>query len=586
MTRGLLVLALTLGFVSSSAILASSAVAAVAAERCVGKRAGCFANLQSALHAAQDGDTIRLAAGTFAGGATVTKSVTLVGAGRDATVLKGGGPVLTVGTMFGETPPTVSIRELTITGGRTTSSPQSVEFTGRDGVIAAGGGIQIPPGHDFTPGATVTIARAAITGNRVAPTATTGPTPEQEEFWPVCPGGPCPYGGAYGGGIDNWGTLTITESVVSGNRIGTASGLSTVASDAEAAGIRSLIGPLTIVRSRIENNHATATAPNGRFADAGGVFAFDAPFTMRDSTITGNSAQLAAGLPGDIEMLGVAGGVHLASNVPSGVIARSLIADNSVGMTNTAGDATTFSGGLHVDTPVDFEISDSVIARNRVSAAKLGSSPGFAHGDGGGGQLFGRMEGTRIFGNAVTASAVAGDAEAMAGGTWVLFGDVSGSAVVGNRLHAASSTAEARALGGGAVVDADPEHPDPGGLSLTGSSVSANLGTAAGRTTVGQGGGIYDGARPFGPFGGPLALVDSRVTHNVLLGRPDATLQGGGVFLSGATLTRSGSVIAGNVPDQCFGCDATLEAARASRSAALDSRDASAHSQRWLERLR
>jgi hypothetical protein len=50
-----------------------------------------------------------------------------------------------------------------------------------------------------------------------------------------------------------------------------------------------------------------------------------------------------------------------------------------------------------------------------------------------------------------------------------------------------------------------------------------------------------------------LALVDSAVTHNTLTASPGITVQGGGLFtLFPVTLTSS--VIAQNVPDQCYGC--------------------------------
>src|SRR3954449_12697496 len=145
--RGELTLTRRLPVLALATVLASLTgtpmTSAFGAERCVGPQAGCATTLQAAVDAAQDGDTVRLAAGTFAGGATVTKSVALVGAAENATVLRGGGPVLTIGTMFDPTPPTVSIRDVTITGGRTTSSPQSVEFVGQEGVLALGGGIEI-----------------------------------------------------------------------------------------------------------------------------------------------------------------------------------------------------------------------------------------------------------------------------------------------------------------------------------------------------------------------------------------------------------------------------------------------------------
>ncbi len=61
---------------------ATTAPARSAATLCVGGKAGCFPTIQAALDAAQDGDTIAIGPGTFAGGITVLKSVQLVGVGR------------------------------------------------------------------------------------------------------------------------------------------------------------------------------------------------------------------------------------------------------------------------------------------------------------------------------------------------------------------------------------------------------------------------------------------------------------------------------------------------------------------------
>jgi hypothetical protein len=553
-TRRLQVLALTTTLACASAL---STPSAHAADRCVGEHHGCHATLQAALDAAHDGDTIRIKRGTHKGGAIVTKSVTIAGAGRHATSLSGGGPVLAIGTFGDESPPTVTVRDLTITGGRTSSSPQSVEFFDQDGVFALGGGIAIPPGPfseaegRFAPGATVTVTRVRITGNRVAPSSTVPSGLDCGEL-------ECPFALAAGGGIDSWGNLTVTDSEISENRVGGASGPASLASDAEGGAIHSQVGSLTVLRSRIENNRATAAAPNGRFADAGGIFDIDGAFIMRDTHVTGNRADLAAAFPAGIDLLAVAGGVHLAEQVPTAAIARSQITGNSTSMTNTVGDAVTFSGGLHVDRRVDFAIADSLIAGNRVSAARLTDTPGFTHGDSGGGQLYGRLTHTRVLGNTVTASAPDGDVEAMAGGLWSLFGDISDSQLSFNHILASSRNGNASARGAGVVADTDPETPEPTGLSFSDSSVTANLGVARGQVSVAQGGGVFDAALPaFGPFGAPLTLTGSTVSHNVLLGRPGATVQGGGVYLSGQPLTRTDSVIARNHPDQCSGCEQT-----------------------------
>lgn len=75
--------------------------------------------MQAALDVVMAGDVVRMDAGVFAGGVTVNKDLSLVGAGAGATLLRGGGPVLTIGVFDAVTEPTVFIRGLTVTGGLT-----------------------------------------------------------------------------------------------------------------------------------------------------------------------------------------------------------------------------------------------------------------------------------------------------------------------------------------------------------------------------------------------------------------------------------------------------------------------------------
>ncbi|HEY3613778.1 MAG TPA: hypothetical protein VGK92_08735, partial [Gaiellales bacterium] len=165
----------------------------------------CYTSLQAAVDAAVDGDTIKLGPGTFAGGVTITKSISLVGTRPGATVVRGGGPVLTIGAAHAAAEPTVSIARVTITGGETQGGP-----------VATGGGIAIPPGADDAPGATVSLSDVVVSGNRVEPTQTS-----DSPSGVICPGGvDCPFAAAFGGGIFNTGALTIPDSKISDNLVG------------------------------------------------------------------------------------------------------------------------------------------------------------------------------------------------------------------------------------------------------------------------------------------------------------------------------------------------------------------------------
>ena len=97
-------------------------------------------------------------------------------------------------------------------------------------------GIAIPPNDDFTGGATVTVRNSLISGNLVAPTDTV-------PIGPTCPNGNhCPFALAAGGGVDSWGPVTLVDTTVRNNRVGSASGLSTLASDADGDGRFNVVG--------------------------------------------------------------------------------------------------------------------------------------------------------------------------------------------------------------------------------------------------------------------------------------------------------------------------------------------------------
>jgi hypothetical protein len=292
----------------------------------------------------------------------------------------------------------------------------------------------------------------------------------------------------------------------------------------------------------ISGNQASATAPNGRFANSGGIFLVGGNLTMNGSTVTNNSATLNAAWPSSVDTQAVAGGIHVGQS-SSGSIRNTTVSGNAVTMTNTDGDANAFSGGVHIDNNV--ALSNDAITNNSVTVSALGNSGGNAAGDSGAGEWAGTVTNTRVFGNSVSASSVAGDANADAGGT-ILAGTMANSAISDNHLQASSPHGNAIDRGGG-LVAADV-------ITLRNTSVSGNTADASGLAGFARGGGIFDvDESPDGPSGGLLTLINSRVTGNALSGSAAITLQGGGVFATNP-VSLMNSMIAGNVPDQCFGC--------------------------------
>jgi hypothetical protein len=166
------------------AVAPAASGASAAKELCVGDPP-CFDTVQEVVDDAHNGGVIRIEPDTFAGGVTIDKSIKVIGSGARKTIIKGGGPVLTIGEAFAPREPKVTISKVKITGGHTTSSPLSKEFEGKKNVIALGGGIAIPPGEftkdHFADGATVRVTDSVISGNSVGPSATV-------PVGPPCPG--------------------------------------------------------------------------------------------------------------------------------------------------------------------------------------------------------------------------------------------------------------------------------------------------------------------------------------------------------------------------------------------------------------
>ena len=542
-------------------------VPAQARTTCVSVDGRCYDSLAAALAAAPDGSVVTLPAGTYAGGVLVSSSITLRGAGAERTILSGGGPVLTVGRYGDPTPPHVMIRDLAITGGLSTSSPYSSDFTGAESVWAGGGGLSIPPGVDGGQGATVTLADVVVSGNAVRPTAQVRP---DDEGWPACPEGPCPFAMAEGGGIDNWGRLTLRRTVVSDNTV--TGGL---ASDVIGGGIFNGFGTgdLTLVDSRVTANHARGLGPAGRFAEGGGIYSGGGTVaTLRGSAVTGNSAVLTTDFPSYLpdgtylDLLANGGGMVGTGRL---TLVSSRIDDNSVEIDAPNAVWGAMNGGL-MGGSGDISIRDSSISRNDIRATLLDAFDGAPGGaftwDG-----VATIERSRFVGN--TARIVATEGDASTAGVIaplpILAQEenpgrsvIRDSAIADNVVTAVAPHGAAYVFGAGMVVDAE--------ILLDGVAVRDNTAIVQGETgNVLQGGGIWNGAAFGAVFEPPseLTLLRSSVTGNRLVGPEGALRAGGGIYTEQPVqLVRT--VLAGNDADQCVGCNLTLRSRH--RAARLD----------------
>jgi hypothetical protein len=489
-----------------AALAFAASAGATPATHCVGPQPGCYSQIQPAIDAAHDGDTIAVAPGTYAGGITIDKSLNIQGAGSKRTVINGGGPVVTI---FRDVAPdglNVSIDGVTITGGVNTSQP--------DPEVTFAGGVSIPTSQLDAPpfngtGATVSISNSVITRNQVASASV------------IPPGFFCdrPCGFNEGGGIDNGGILTLTNTSVTNNTAGSTTAFGSAASDAGSGGIDNRFASTLVLRnSTVSGNHVVANSPAAASANSGGI---------------GNTGAL------DIE--------------------DSLISDNTVTYTGSLalGDQVAQSGGILLDQCCDFPhptvtIRNTTVSGNHVTAVNTSADSGIA-GFGGGVVAFAPavLDHVTLTNNTVDvigAGFAGGDGGGMEVDAPVTIQD---SLVARNSVHI-TAPGPVVAFGGGIAMYG-------GDLSVERTTVTANSVTAAGTggqlpfggVSTAYGGGISNGGPGVPPAA--LSLTNSVITANTLGASPGIVLTGGGVFTDSG-LTNTHSTIAGNKPDDCAGC--------------------------------
>ena len=502
-----------------------------------------YTTIQDALAHASDGDVITVAPGTYAGPISIDKSVKLAGAGAMATIIQGGGPVVTIGSSLITSEPTVRISGVTIRGGDNTTVPSTSK--------PWGGGVWIPPaaGSANGSGATVMLTNVVITGNTVQASASGD-----------CGDG-CTVSNSVGGGIGNYGTLTMTDSVVSNNQAIEDRLPSPTNVNASGGGIKSY-GPLTLRNSTFTGNIVTLATSvvnqSGRFA-AGGAISIRGVFTMDGSTVSNNTVSLTGTSTDPNSNLGGNGGGMIILDGGSGTIRDSVISGNSIAATAITGGNGDGGGGIDADSPL--LLVDSTVSDNRATLSVTSPQPGSVNGSDGGGienDSSATIRDSTIGDNSTTATGPFGTVFAFGGA----LNSGNGQTVTVADSTITRNTATATASSGTAVVQGGGINSN-GSLTVHSIAVSKNSGNAIGLSGMVQGGGIANdnNGELFGPPPSPapqLVLSDSTVTHNSVTGsNSNFTVQGGGVYngtADGATTSAKDSVIAHNVPDQCFGC--------------------------------
>ena len=269
--------------VAASAAMWIHSSAAVAATLQVCPTGCTYSTIQSAIDAAQTGDTIKIAPGTYTENLrilppTAAKQLTLEGAGALKTIIDGDQQdmVLEVDTDY-----VVTISGVTFTNGKALPAGgilnhgtlKLIDVTVRQnqGQEAAGG-----IGNDID--GTLTLIRCKVTDNEA-----TFPPPPPPPY-------PPPLALAAGAGLRNFGIASLTDTIVSGNHIvGTAGG---------GGGIENH-GELEVNHCSIVDNHTT----KGGLGGGGGLDNIrkasvrDIPImTVTNSLISGNTADIGGGI--------------------------------------------------------------------------------------------------------------------------------------------------------------------------------------------------------------------------------------------------------------------------------------------------
>ncbi|HEV7492190.1 choice-of-anchor Q domain-containing protein [Baekduia sp.] len=413
---------------------------------------------------------------------------------------------------------------LTITGGLTPLDPV-LQPDAENGEM--GGGIR-------NAGA-LTVALVTITGNATASGTDLPPVSSS-------PGDDFPFGGTAGaggagGGIASSGTLTMTASTVDHNVTGN--------------GGR---GAVVTGASDVTVGHGGASANGGSAGhggDGGGVFAAG-PTTITASTITDNVT--GNGGVGEAAHAGTGGSLTGTSQAggPGG---------RAIGGSGGSGGA---GGGFAVENPgfsvtARSSITQSFIARNRTGAGGLGAI-GFAGGGGNAsssGTASGGVGGEGDGGTGGQGGA-GGGIKADAGGSFAHILDVTSTTITGNST--------------GAGADGGPGYGAPAGRSQGTAGPNGGLGKGGNGGSAGSGAGVAAGATNY------VALIGDTVVGNAtseVVGHGATGLggfggngttfgadgpstpgqsggrSGGGVRPSPNAANLIGTIVSGNVPDQC-----------------------------------
>jgi len=341
-----------------------------------------------------------------------------------------------------------------------------------------------------------------------------------------------------GGGIlVESGSLTLTNVTVNNNTVNVAMGATP---SGGGGGILNASGSTTLNGSTVSDNTATVSSTTGCCQGGGGIFAEGATTIAGGSQLSGNTLTV----NGPSVDVGSAccnggGGIYLSANAPLS-ITDSTLTGNSATIT---GQSCCHGGGaINFDSNNVLTIADSVLMNN---TATVNGAPGTAPTDdhccsGGGAILSNRVT---ISDSTITQNATnvtAGDCCHGGGGARVSvasgLGTVAHTAVSANT---ATVSGTGVASGGGGIWASTFGNPTPGAFTTTGVLVSANQANVSGGLTRSGGGGIFDATS------NQSAYVNTTISGNST-NAAGTERGGGGLYLSNNTGSPTAAVTLAN----------------------------------------
>jgi CSLREA domain-containing protein len=370
-------------------------------------------------------------------------------------------------------------------------------------------------------------------------------------------------GHGYGGGIANWGTLTVMSTTVSGNRAGSTGGGTpqvticgfTAQFPTSGAGIENY-GTLTAVNS--------AFTGNSSYGGGGGIDNDGGTLTVVDSTFSGND-----GFSGGIHDRGALTVTHSvfsgnSANGGGGGITVEL-GPASVVSSTFAGNSTVNTGGGIYNHDAALTVTDSTFSGN---SAQLGGGIDSGATTGGGilsvmnSTFFDNIGGGISNGGTLTVinGTFSGNSAGGPGGGGILN---DGTSTVMNSTFTGNSASGFGSSGGG-IYNGDT-------LNISNSTFSGNSASGPADFTGngGTGGGIYNAntlSISNSTFSGNTALIIGGGIYNPIFGRLDIdnstfsdnyAVLGGSIDNNGGTLTLRNTIVANN---SSYGqdCDGTI----------------------------